>query len=310
MKAISLSLSLNDQNFAGLGRRKYTEKYTQIPVSAYPEQVVSVFTALYKLIDQELNNETASLSVLASAEGYPQRLIGPKVFQVDGELGVKIGSTFHKFTKEVSDDEIKYTLNGKVATLQSEDKTPLFKLAVGGGMSIKLPIYCNYGEDLNDGAGGYYDFKALEEAFSVLDNAELVKKMIGAPSSGGGNTVFTSLRNLPAGVYNVSSTKNGAGKYGPTLEILVTSDQTLEILTQQKNPATEKWEEIASVVEPNTVIKIQGNTSLRNSLMGSELTKADNVTLHIVSQEKNKEGKIVVSAFFDYENSPTLKFEF
>ena len=87
-KAITLSLNLNDANFSGLGRRKYSEKYTAIPVSAYPESVSQVFTALYKLLGLELTNENSPLSVLASPEGFPQRLIGPKVFQVDGILGV------------------------------------------------------------------------------------------------------------------------------------------------------------------------------------------------------------------------------
>ena len=88
-KAVTLSLNLNDANFSGLGRRKYSEKYTSIPVSAYPEAVGQVFNALYKLLGLELTNENSPLSVLASPEGFPQRLIGPKVFQVDGVLGVK-----------------------------------------------------------------------------------------------------------------------------------------------------------------------------------------------------------------------------
>jgi hypothetical protein len=91
--------------------------------------------------------------------------------------------------------------------------------------------------------------------------------------------------------------------------VLLTSDSELEICTQQKNPATEKWEDVTVTVPASSVLKVQGNTNLKKSLMGSELTEADKVTLEVIGQAKNKDGKVVVDAFFNYENSP-LKFEF
>jgi len=307
-KTITLSLNLNDPNFSGLGRRKYSEKYNNVPVAAYPEDVKAVFTALYKLLKLELNDETSSLSVLASAEGFPQRLIGPKVFQVEGILGLKVGANFFPFSKEAIEDEIKYTLNGKTVTLQADGKNPLFRLTLGGGLSIKLPVYCNINAELPADTVGYYGFAELEEALLRIDNAEVITKIVGSPNAGG-NTVFTALRNLPPQVYNVVSAKNSTGKYGATLDILLTADNELEVTAQQKNPATEKWEDVVVKVAPGTQLKVQGNTGLKNSLMGAELTTEDTVRLAVVSQEKNKEGKIVVNAFFDYENS-RLKFEY
>jgi hypothetical protein len=307
-KTITLSLNLNDPNFSGLGRRKYSEKYNNVPVAAYPEDVKAVFTALYKLLKLELNDETSSLSVLASAEGFPQRLIGPKVFQVEGTLGLKVGASFFPFSKEATEDEIKYTLNGKTVALQADGKNPLFRLTLGGGLSIKLPVYCNINAELPADTVGYYGFAELEEALLRIDNAEVITKIVGSPNAGG-NTVFTALRNLPPQVYNVVSAKNSTGKYGATLDILLTADNELEVTAQQKNPATEKWEDVVVKVAPGTQLKVQGNTGLKNSLMGAELTTEDTVRLAVVSQEKNKEGKIVVNAFFDYENS-RLKFEY
>ena len=307
-KAITLSLNHNDPNFTGLGRRKYTEKYTAVPVAAYPEAVSQVFNALYKLLNLELTDETASISVLASPEGFPQRLIGPKVFQVDGVLALKVDKTIYPFEKRVTEDETVYTLNGKKVLLQAEGKNPVFKLALANGVAIKFPVYCNYSEELNDGAGGYYSFTDLEEALELADSAEAITKIVGSPSSGG-STTFTALRHLPVGNYSVISAKNTVGKYGPSLEVLLNSDSELELCAQQKNPSTEKWEDAIVKVPAGSVLKVQGNTGLKNSLMGSELTEADKVTLEVIGQSKNKEGKIVVDAFFNYENSP-LKFEF
>jgi hypothetical protein len=309
-KTITLSLNLNDPNFSGLGRRKYNDKYNNIPVNAYPEDVKTVFTALYKLLKLDLTDETASLSVLASPEGFPQRLIGPKVFQTDGVLGLKVGPTFFPFTQEVTEDEIKYTLNGKNIALQADGKNPLFRLTLGGGLSIKLPVYCNINTELPADTVGYYGFAELEEALLVVDNVATISKIVGSPNAGGGSkTVFTALRNLPTQNYSVVSAKNSTGKYGATLDILLVADNELELIAQQKNPATEKWENVLVKVEPGTQIKVQGNTGLKNSLLGAELVADDKVALAVVGQEKNKEGKIVVNAFFDYENS-RLKFEF
>lgn len=307
-KAITLSLTLNDLNFTGLGRRKYSEKYTVVPVKAYPEAVSQVFEALYKLLKLELTDETASLSVLASPEGFPQRLIGPKVFQVDGVLGLKVDKAFFPFDRKATEDETVYTINGKKVLLQADGKNPIFKLALANGLAIKFPVYCNYSEELNDGTGGYYSFTDLEEALELADNAEAICKIVGSPSSGG-STTFTALRHLPVGNYNVISAKNAVGKYGPSLEVLLNSDEELELCTQQKNPSTEKWEDTIVKVPTGSVLKVQGNTSLKNSLMGSELTEADKVILEVIGQSKNKEGKVVVDVFFNYENS-SLKFEF
>jgi hypothetical protein len=307
-KALTLSLNLNDPNFTGLGRRKYTEKYTVIPVSAYPEPVTQAMTALYKLLKLDLTDETACLSILASPEGYPQRLIGPKVFQVDGVLGLKVDKVFYPFEQQVTEDEVVYTLASKKVAIQADGKNPVFKLVLAAGVAIKFPVYCNYADELNEGQGGYYSFAELEEALAVTDNKEAIAKIVGSPSAGG-KTMFTALRYLPAQKYKVISAKNGAGKYGPTLEIIISADTDLEISTQQKNPETEKWDQVLTQVPAETVLKIQGNTSLKNSLMGAELTEADTVYLEVVSQSKNKEGKIVVDAFFDYEQSP-LKFTF
>lgn len=307
-KAITINLNLSDANFSGLGRRKYQEKYTVIPTSAYPEPVTQVFNALYKLLGLELNDETASLSVLSSPEGFPQRLIGPKVFQVGGVLGLKVNKAFYLFEQKAAEDEIEYSLNGKKLSLQSENKSPVFKLALGSGLAIKFPIYCNYSEELNDGAGGYYTFAELEEALAVVDNSEAIKKIVGSPSAGS-KTSFTALKHLPLGSYKVLSTKNSVGKYGPTLEIIISPEQAIELKTQQKNPATEKWELISSEVEAGTNLKIQGNTALKNSLMGTELVEEDNVYLDVTGQSMGEDSKILVSCFFNYENS-RLKFEF
>lgn len=307
-KATTLSLNLNDPNFTGLGRRKYTEKYTVVPVSAYPEPVSQVITALYKLLKLELTNDTAPISVLASPEGFPQRLIGPKVFQIDGVLALKVDKNIFPFEKQVTEDETIYTLNGKKILLQADGKNPVFKLALANGLAIKFPVYCNYSEELNDGAGGYYSFTDLEKALDIAENADVISKIVGSPSSGG-STTFTALRHLPSGSYSVISAKNAVGKYGPSLELLLTADSDLEICTQQKNPATEKWEDATTLVAAGTTLKVQGNTNLKNSLMGSELTESDKVALEVIGQSKNKEGKIVVDVFFNYENSP-LKFNF
>lgn len=43
--------------------------------------------------------------------------------------------------------------------------------------------------------------------------------------------------------------------------------------------------------------------------MGAELTTEDDVILTVVSKAPNKDGNIVVTAFFDYSDS-RLKFEF
>ncbi len=307
-RAVTLSLSLSDSNFSGLGRRKYNDKYTKIPVAAYPEDVKLVFETLYKLVGVELTDETASISVLASDEGFPQRLIGPKVFQVNGSLGLKIDSEFYAFTQTVTEDEIKYSLAGKALTLQSEGKQPVFKLTLGSGLAIKLPIYINKNESANEGENPYYTFADLEETLSIADNAELIKAQVGSPNSGG-KTTFTALKSIPEGEYKVLSAKNESGKYGAVLAMQISPLVTSEISAQEKNPSTEKWELNQVQVEPGTVLKIQGNTALKNSLMGAELSEEDNVKLVVVSKSKNKDGNVVVSAFFDYSDS-RLKFEF
>jgi hypothetical protein len=308
MKAITLSLNLNDANFSGLGRRKYTEKYTPVPVKAYPEPVTQIFTALYVLLGLELNDETASLSILASPEGFPQRLIGPKVFQIEGKLGLKVDKAFFEFEQKAGEDEIEYSLKGKKLSLQAEGKNPVFKLALGSGLAIKFPIYCNYAEDLNDGTGGYYTFTELEEALAIVDNTEVIKKIVGSPSAGG-KTLFTALKYLPVGSYKVLTAKNSVGKYGATLEIIVCPEQKIEVNIQQKNPATEKWEIVLTEVEIGANLKVQGNTALKNSLMGAELVEDDNVYLDVTGQTKGEDGKIQVASFFNYEQSK-LKFEF
>lgn len=89
----------------------------------------------------------------------------------------------------------------------------------------------------------------------------------------------------------------------------ITPIETTVMTVQEKNPATEKWENVEVTVEPGTVAKIQGNTSLKNALMGAELTTEDDVILTVVSKAPNKDGNIVVTAFFDYSDS-RLKFEF
>lgn len=307
-KAVSLSLTLSDSNFTGLGRRKYTEKYTAVPVSAYPEDVKAVFTSLYNLLGIELTDETASLSVLASEEGFPQRLIGPKVFQVDGVLNLKVGSELYPFTQEVTEDEVKYNLNGKSLTLQSEGKQPIFKLTLGGGYSVKLPIYINKKEVVVEGEDAYYGFKDLEEILAIVENKVLIAEVIGGPSSGS-KILFSALKGLEPGQYKVLSAKNESGKYGAVLAMQITPIETTVMTVQEKNPATEKWENVEVTVEPGTVAKIQGNTSLKNALMGAELTTEDDVILTVVSKAPNKDGNIVVTAFFDYSDS-RLKFEF
>jgi hypothetical protein len=307
-KAVTLSLNLSDPNFIGLGRRKYTEKYTVVPVKAYPEEVKTAFNILYQLVGLELTDETACISVLASEEGFPQRLIGPKVFQVEGILNLKIGSELYPFTKTQTEDEVKYTLNGKALALQAEGKQPVFKLTLGSGYAIKLPIYINKNELAAEGENPYYTFADLEETLAIYENEALIKTQVGSPSTGG-KTLFSALKYLPELSYNVLSAKNESGKYGAVLAMQVSPTESCIITVQDRNPQTEKWELAETSVEPGTVIKIQGNTALKNSLMGSELTVDDNVILKVTSKSENKEGNTVVSAFFDYSNS-RLKFEF
>ena len=81
------------------------------------------------------------------------------------------------------------------------------------------------------------------------------------------------------------------------------------IATQQKDPVSEKWLSADTEVLAGSQLKVQGNTSLRSSLMGTELVAADKVTLELVSKSLNKDGNTVVICAFDYSNSP-LKFEF
>lgn len=307
-KAITLNINLSDALFSNLGRRKYNEKYTKVPTKAYPEEVSLVFEALYNLVGISLNDETSSLTVLSSAEGYPQRLIGPKVFQVNGQLGVKIDKDFYAFDKAAVEDEIKYSLNGKSVTLQAEGKNPLFKVVLGNGLAIKLPVYMNLNEQAAEGDSAYYGFKDLEEALSILDNEEVIKVQVGSPSSGGGTT-FTALKYLPIGTYEVLSAKNSAGKFGASLNIVLKTLESCSLSAQVKNPSTEKWEVLETEVVAGSALKIQGNTALKNSLMGSELTEEDKVLLVVTGQTKNNEGKIVVQAAFDYSAS-RLKFEF
>lgn len=307
-KATTLNIDLTDPLFINLGRRKYTEKYTKIPLKAYPEEVLKVFEALYRLVKLELTDETTSISVLASAEGFPQRLIGPKVFQVGGKLGVKIDKEFYAFDKNIVEDEIKYSLNGKSVTLQAEGKNPLFKVTLGSGLAIKLPVYMNINETAAEGESAYYGFKDLEESLSIFDNEEYIVKQVGAPSAGG-STVFTALKHLPIGSYTVISAKNAAGKFGPVLNLIIKPQEEIEVVSQIKNPATEKWENQTQKVSPDICLKIQGNTALKNSLMGAELSESDKVLLIVSGQSENKEGKTIVQAAFDYSESP-LKFEF
>ena len=306
--AIQLSLSLTDPNFSGLGRRKYTDKYTLVPVSAYPEDVKAVFQALYKVIGVELTDETASLSVYASPEGFPQRLVGPKVFQMEGKLGVKVKDTFYFFDKEVKEDEVVYTLKGKKLTLQADGKNPLFKLILGQGIALKLPIYMNANEKAAEGEPAYFGFADLESALASYYNEEQIALQVGSPSSGG-SISFTALKFLPIGTYNVESAKNATGKFGATLNIVLSTLVEIGITVQEKDPVTEKWGLVQVTLPAESKLKIQGNTALKNSLMGAELTAKDKVQMVITGQENDKEGKIIVKAFFDFDNSP-LKFEF
>jgi hypothetical protein len=302
-KAISLSLSLTDNNFIELGRRKYSEKYTVIPVRAYSEDVKEVIESLYNLVGLELEDENSCLSILASEEGFPQRLIGPKVFQVNGVLNLKIANGLYPISQVQSEDEIKYQLNGKNLVLQAEGKQPVFKLVLKSGVSIKFPVYINKNEQ-----GDYYGVDALDSALNQSDNAELLSQIIGSPSSGT-RMALSALKHLPVGTYSVISAKNEIGKYGPALNLVVSSDTELTIAVQERNSTTERWETVESLVPANSPIKVQGNTALKNSLMGSDLTQEDSVKLCVIDQTENKEGKTIVNACFDYSES-RLKFEF
>lgn len=142
----------------------------------------------------------------------------------------------------------------------------------------------------------------------MLQNKVLIAEVIGGPSSGS-KILFSALKGLEPGQYKVLSAKNESGKYGAVLAMQITPIETTVMTVQEKNPATEKWENVEVTVEPGTVAKIQGNTSLKNALMGAELTTEDDVILTVVSKAPNKDGNIVVTAFFDYSDS-RLKFEF
>jgi hypothetical protein len=75
MAKTTLSIELSNELFAGLGRRKYSTKYVCVPVRAYGPEVLEVMTAFYKLVNLELTDETASIGVIASEQGFPQRVV-------------------------------------------------------------------------------------------------------------------------------------------------------------------------------------------------------------------------------------------
>jgi hypothetical protein len=261
-------------------------------------------TAFYKLVGLELTDETASIGVISSEQGFPQRVVGPKVYQKDGVLGVKIGSELYSFKTEITEDgEARLTLNGKAATLLAEGKNPIFKLAVGSGNFIKLPVYINYNEDTQS----YYEFKDLEVA---LTDSSAIAKIVGEPRVKGestGGVTFSDLKSMPTGRYQIVSAKNASGKYGPTLDILLKTSEEITIPTYTKGE--NGWGLAESVVPAGSVVKVGGNTALKTSLMGTELKEADNVYLDVTGSRLNKEGKTIVLCDLDYSDS-SLKFEF
>jgi hypothetical protein len=262
-------------------------------------------TSLYKVVGLELTEENASIAVIASEQGFPQKVVGPKVYQREGTLGIKIGEELYPFQTETTEDgEVKLTLNGKATTLIPEGKNPVLKIAVGSGNFVKLPIYMNFSEESQT----YYEFSDLE---SALGSPEAIAIIVGTPREKGSGVgrAFSDLKLLPIGTYRVIYAKNVQAKYGPSLDMLVSYESDLEIEVYNKNPETEKWELGLGTVAAGTPIKISGNTALRASLMGTELLESNNVLLEIVGHRTNKEGKIIVDASFDYSVS-NLKFDF
>jgi hypothetical protein len=261
-------------------------------------------TSFYKLVGLELTDETASIGVISSEQGFPQRVVGPKVYQKDGVLGVKIGSELYSFSTEITEDgEAKLSLNGKAVTLLAEGKNPIFKLAVGNGNFIKLPVYVNFNEETQS----YSEFKDLEAA---LTDPSAIAKVVGEPRVKGestGGVTFSDLKSIPVGRYQIVSAKNSTGKYGPTLDILLRTSTEVSIPVYTKGDSG--WGLTESLVPAGSVVKVGGNTALKTSLMGTELTEADNVYLDVTGARLNKEGKTIVLCDLDYSDSP-LKFEF
>jgi hypothetical protein len=301
MNKLTLDINLSNDLFSPLGRRKYTTKYTTVPVTAYPEAVKEVMENFYKLLNLELTDSTASIAVVSSEQGFPQAVSGPKVYQVDGVLSVKVGPGLYPFTTEVIEDEQVLKLFGKKATLLSDGEKPVIRVTLNANQAIKLPVFVKYNED----SQSYYNFSDVE---SALGNETAISNVVGeVKSNTEGGLIFSDLKRLPVERYLVHSAKMAVGKYGDVLAMVLSSKEDLTFETYTSNDNV--WTLTETLVPAGSKIKVNGNTALKRSLMGTTLVLEDNVYLDITGSRLTKEDKLIVEASFDYEDS-RLKFEF
>lgn len=306
----NIVISLENPLFAGLGRRKYSEKYTPVPLTVYPEEATNAFTVLYELLGATLSEENSPLVVVSAETGYPQRLIGPRVFRIPADvsstaketLAIVIGRENFPIDLKVDDDGlITFKVGKKNATLEAIGKSPFLKLPLGNKNFLMIPFFVASSED--DQAQRTY-----EEFQTALVAEDL--SVVGVQKVGGAN-YFSALKNLLPGRYKVKySTFKDGGSYGMKAVFKLEVPDFLinePVLCSVKSPEG-LWSQEPVIMQEGYSLSVDSNKKLYGALMGDCIQPSDNVVLEIISSEVI-DGKTFVKAELDWNQSASLDFD-
>lgn len=311
-----LRFSLEVPMFSGLNRAKYAEKYTKIPLKAYPAEALALMQSLYDILKIVLTDESNSLTVIASEAGYAQRLVGPRVYK-DGDslnpeeepgskardsknLYIKVGQEKVYIDQDMTEDGLPvYKVNGKTCSIVPIGDNPALQVPLGSGRLAQIPFFTLRKED--DSNATFDDF--------VQRTAYGDYSLIGTASAGGSKDpmYFSALKYLPVGRYLVAKTavKEG-GTYGPKVKITLLMEAEAKISTSQK--VEDLWMQVETDVPVGAKVVVDANTGLTKALMGTMLEPENKVYLDVVSKEE-RDGKMFVDAAFDFSESP-LRFSY
>lgn len=283
----TLTFNLNDPLFQAYGRRRYEQDYTVIPAKAYSINLAELIAAF----ESTFNFEPEDTLTVVAADGYAQRVAGPKIYTDGGALVVKYGKQSATLTYDSGD----LSINGQPITVILEGENPVAVISIGKGLKALVPFRTAKSEEKISG----------KEIVANIENGDFSN----IQAVGVGSINFTALKELSLSRYKViKSELISTGLYGPKTKL------TLELIEPEELVCTVsaegKWVRETLALEAGAKIVIDANQSLHRSLQGLVLSAKDNVVLEVTRKEVDEAaGKTYVTAGFDFSASH-LCFDF